>query len=146
MLETLDTIDWSSLHHAYGEASDVPGFLRALLSEDEEEREIALNRDLFHTIWHQGTIYEASAYAVPFLFELLQAPQTSDKASIAYLLALLADGSSYLDDTRNRPKQEKWWRDYLASEGRDFETELATELSWVQATRNAVGEKLEAHL
>ncbi|MDZ7617237.1 MAG: PBS lyase, partial [Patescibacteria group bacterium] len=73
MLEGLDTVDWASLRHAYGEATDVPGLLSALLSPDPKLREEA-TCELFGNIWHQGTVYPASAAAVPFLYELLTAP------------------------------------------------------------------------
>lgn len=35
MLNGLDEINWSQLHHAYGEASDVPVLFRQLLSKDK---------------------------------------------------------------------------------------------------------------
>jgi hypothetical protein len=71
MLENLDTIDWRNLQHAYGPATDVPDLIRALASHDEEVRQSAMY-ELYGTIWHQDTIYEATAYAVPFLIELLE--------------------------------------------------------------------------
>lgn len=51
MLEGLDTIDWASLTHGHGPATDVPGLLRSLLSED---RNVPLEAfaHLFETIWH----------------------------------------------------------------------------------------------
>ena len=70
MLEGLDSIDWSSLSHAHGPATDVPRLLRSLLSEDEDAR-LQACAELHETIWHQGTVYSASAAVVPFLFELL---------------------------------------------------------------------------
>jgi hypothetical protein len=79
MLEGLDKIDWSKLSHAYGEATDVPEVLRALTSEDEGERLEAQSK-LYGNLWHQGTVYEASAYAVPFFIELLESPKVTDKA------------------------------------------------------------------
>ena len=91
MLEGLDRIDWSSLHHAYGSASDVPGQIRALASTDQTEREHALY-DLFGNIWHQGTVYEASAHAVPFLIELVREPAVQGKVGILGLLDCLATG------------------------------------------------------
>src|SRR5207237_10305385 len=38
MLEGLDAVEWASLTHAYGEAADVPGLIRELLSSDPEVR------------------------------------------------------------------------------------------------------------
>lgn len=40
MLEGLDAIDWTSLEHAYGDASDVPDLLRDLA--EGQERAFAL--------------------------------------------------------------------------------------------------------
>ena len=86
MLDGLDEIAWDDLDHAYGAASDVPDVLRGLADGDGE----ALN-ELFGTIWHQGTVYEATAYAVPFLIELLAAPD-ADTAGLLALLSAIAEG------------------------------------------------------
>ena len=94
MLEQLDSINWSSLQHAYGSAKDVPGNIRALCAIDADARSNALG-DLFGTVWHQGTIYSASPYVVPFLVELLNANEISEKESIAVLLASIASGTGY---------------------------------------------------
>src|SRR5690348_12800500 len=96
MLEGLDNIDWQRLSHAYGPATDVPDLLRALQSPDQETREEA-HTQLYISICHQGTIYNATAYAVPFLIELLNYPSVEDLESILDLLAGIAKGSSYLD-------------------------------------------------
>lgn len=89
MLEALDTIDWSKLQHAYGPAIDVPDLIRALASDDEEERQSA-TFELYENIWHQGTVYEATAYAVPFLIELLESDNVPEKNEILVLLGSLA--------------------------------------------------------
>jgi HEAT repeat protein len=91
MLEGLDGIDWSQLEHAYGRADDVPSQIRALLSPDPQERSRAL-RHLYSNIFHQGSRYEASAYAVPFLLELAADPRTPDRSAVLSLLASLAFG------------------------------------------------------
>lgn len=93
MLEALDTIDWSNLQHAYGPATDVPDLIRALAWGDEEERETAMF-ELYGNIWHQDTVYEATAYAVPFLIELLESDSVPSKHEILGLLGSLAIGSS----------------------------------------------------
>lgn len=67
---------------------------------------------LFGNIWHQGTVYPATAPAVPFLLEVL----ASKKANLPGLLTLLtsiAGGASYLDVHQSimppsrRPKSEE---------------------------------------
>ena len=91
MLEGLDHVDWANLYHAYGPATDVPGLIRALASPNPEARERARDR-LYLNIWHQGTRWQASAYAVPFLLELLGDPATPDRLPILHLLLALALG------------------------------------------------------
>ncbi|MFY0535768.1 hypothetical protein [Nannocystis pusilla] len=49
MLERLDTIDWTAVHHAYGPATDTPDALRGLLADDPEQRQRAL-RQLWGTL------------------------------------------------------------------------------------------------
>lgn len=66
MLEGLNDINWQRLTHAYGPASDVPELIRNLTSPAPDIREQA-QKGLRSTIWHQGTVYEATAYALPFL-------------------------------------------------------------------------------
>ncbi|MEV1108151.1 hypothetical protein AB0I95_05820 [Micromonospora sp. NPDC049751] len=91
MLDGLDDIDWARLGHAYGAADDVPGQLRALLSPDATTRDEALG-ELYGNVFHQGNRFEASAYAVPFLLEMLSDPATPDPASVLGLLSALAVG------------------------------------------------------
>jgi hypothetical protein len=86
MLERLRLADWGAVEHAYGPASDVPDMLEALVSPDADARGSALE-DLFSSINHQGSVYPASALAVPFLCELALSENLPDRA---YLLRLLA--------------------------------------------------------
>jgi HEAT repeat protein len=91
MLDGLDHIDWARLEHAYGSSGDVPQQIRDLRSPDEEVRKRALWH-LYGNIFHQGSRYEASAYAVPFLLELLSDMDTPDRTAVAQLLASVAIG------------------------------------------------------
>jgi HEAT repeat protein len=139
MLEKLDSIDWSSLSHAYGEASDVPDIIRALASDDPETREEAIS-ELHGNIWHQGTVYEATPYAVPFLIELLKADTVKGKDAILGLLSSIAEGSSYLDVHQDM--------DYFFGE-RDtleFSVKLAQEFDFVRLSHEAVVEGLPVYL
>jgi len=89
MLEGLDQVDWAALTHAYGSASDVPQWLRALRSPDPEVRQWAQED---WNIVHQGTRYTATAPAVPFLVELALAPDTPDRHWLVELLTFAAIG------------------------------------------------------
>ncbi|MCB9642215.1 MAG: HEAT repeat domain-containing protein [Myxococcales bacterium] len=91
MFETLDSIPWEDLTHAYGEASDVPALLRDLASTDEKVCTHALEA-LYANIFHQGTRYQATPYAIPFLYELLDSPQTHNKTFLVRYLVHLALG------------------------------------------------------
>jgi hypothetical protein len=87
-------VEWGRLTHAYGYADDVPALIRALRSADAKERDDA-RYELYGNIYHQGTRFEASRYAVPFLLELLADPDTPDRADLLRLLAALAVGQDY---------------------------------------------------
>lgn len=93
ILTGLDTVDWENLRHAYGSAHDVPQLLYELTSPDSDVRDNAWG-ELYGNLWHQGTIYEATSYAVPFLLQLLQAPSVSQKELILVYLGDLASASS----------------------------------------------------
>lgn len=130
LLDGLDDIDWHELHHAFGRADDVPAILRSLSEGDPG----AIGH-LWGNIYHQGTVYPATASAVPFLIRLLALPHL--RVDIAALLAEIAVGTSYLDvhgpTTRQRVE--------------DFEVERAQELRHVQRARDAVkaGEPVYSH-
>ncbi|MFI6641033.1 hypothetical protein [Streptomyces sp. NPDC050504] len=84
---------WSTLTHAYGNAADVPGALRALAhpegATDEELAEILGELDM--AIYHQGgCVYSAGAAAVPFLIELAAAPGTAHRADLAEIIGQFA--------------------------------------------------------
>jgi hypothetical protein len=92
ILAGLDAVPWELYRHAYGPAVDTPTHLRALLSEDAEEREQA-DEYLAMSIAHQGTLYEATSYAVPFLIAIVDAPASKDKERILNTLAFIAEGT-----------------------------------------------------
>src|SRR4029450_10547394 len=94
MLERLDEIDWTSLESGLGPATEVPQLIRALLSTSEEVRGQAYF-DLHSTIVHQGTVYESSVEAIPFLIELLKAPTVPDREQLVLLLAAITEGTGY---------------------------------------------------
>src|SRR5581483_764733 len=96
MLDGLDAVAWSSLTHAYGRASDVPGLIRDLAYDRAETRRAAMGK-LYGNIWHQGTVYEATGFAVPFLIELVESISVQERDRILVFLAHLARGNSYLE-------------------------------------------------
>ncbi|BCJ68758.1 HEAT repeat domain-containing protein [Polymorphospora rubra] len=98
-LQAIGDIDWAGLEHAYGPAGDVPDQLRALAATDPAEVDKALHT-LYGNIFHQGSRYEATAYAVPFLTGLAVDRATAGRDEIVSLLASIAIGydESWLPD------------------------------------------------
>ena len=91
MLGKLDSVDWHLLNSAYGTAADVPDRLRRLTSQHADERERALE-DLYDRLFHQeSNLYEATAYAVPFLLELLESEDVAGKLAILSFLVGVGD-------------------------------------------------------
>lgn len=84
MLNGLDDIDWSALTHACGDASDVPGQLRAVAAGGEEAADAVY--ELCGNIYHQGSVYPATPYAVPFVAELA-ASRIGERVNMTVLLA-----------------------------------------------------------
>ncbi len=133
MLERLDQIDWSKLNHAYGSADDIPDHIRGLFTSSTQKREETWY-ELYGNLWHQGTVYEATAYAVPFLIELLEIESTPDKHNILSYLGTLAEGSSYIDAHKEL--------NITCYTEEDLTIRLQQELEWVRITRDTV---LKAH-
>ncbi len=93
MLEHLDEIDWNSLEHSYGPASDVPAAIRSLLSENEDEWREAL--DFFWgKVIHQGTVSSATPRTIPFLLEVIEICPESRKPELLELISAFAGAST----------------------------------------------------
>jgi len=99
-LSELDRVEWSSLSHAYGEgrvgvdlAGDVEGSL-ALIADDVET---ATTEGLYSNVCHQGTVYQASAYALPFVIAVAAGNvSTTTRLHLVALLADIAVGGSHV--------------------------------------------------
>lgn len=102
MLEKLNKIPWSSLKHAYGFADDVPDQIRGLASADAEIRESVL-WSLYGNIFHQGTRYQATPYAIPFIYELIENEEVQDRHKLIFFLVHIALGyeEAYLPEGVN---------------------------------------------
>ncbi|MFD6357564.1 hypothetical protein [Nocardia tengchongensis] len=81
-------IDWPTLEHAYGDASDVPGWIEGL--GDAEKVEESLH-ELWGAVLHQGTLYDSTAPAMTSIAAALGARQTADAENTAWLLLMFAD-------------------------------------------------------
>jgi hypothetical protein len=135
MLENLDKIDWSKLEHAYGSATDVPKLVRQLTSRDRSVRDATYEK-LYSNIYHQGTLYRATPYVVPFFLELLQEPQIEDKVSLLQFLISVAEASSY------NPAQESLSMLYYWSRPSEHNQQQISQMYHVQEAFVAVLEGL----
>ncbi len=95
MLETLNEIKWQYLRHAYyNDEANLPELLRGLLDTDPKVRSYSISM-LEGSIAHQGTLYNATGYVVPFLFELLAGEEVPDKDKILNLVLAISIGYYY---------------------------------------------------
>lgn len=74
--------------------------IRSLVSSDPEARKQA-HYDAFGNIWHQGTIYEATVEAVPFLVRIAVTAGVPGRGRVVELLAAIAAGTGYVSVHRN---------------------------------------------
>lgn len=99
MLENLDVKYLGTLQHAYGYATDIPDLFNDIRSNSKEVRDKAYY-ELFGNIYHQGTVYEATVYVLPFLIEIFNDPSLTDdngKGDLASLIAAIAGGNGYYE-------------------------------------------------
>ena len=101
MIDAIDQIDWASLEHAYGPATDVPKLLRAVASGDAHDSDSALY-DLNGNICHQGSIYSATAKAIPFLVEIVEARATPHLDQLIWRLGAISDGTTAANETAGK--------------------------------------------
>jgi hypothetical protein len=99
---------WHKLRHALGTAEDVPFELWQLASKDDELRRDALAK-LSSNIVHKGTVYEATARAVPYIVRLAVDPQFPNRSGVLALLGLIAKGH-VLEGPEGPPA---WWAHHV---------------------------------
>lgn len=91
-IEGLDEIPWDELRDAYGPASNVPAYLRLLVSPNPFIRKDAI-RNLWETIHYAGSLSSATAYAIPFIVRLALDSRAPDREQICWLLWEIAETS-----------------------------------------------------
>lgn len=81
VLDRLDEAGWAGLSHAYGSAEDVPALLRQAGSGGDGAGDAI--SELYGSLFHQGTVYPATAAAVPFLAELARSAPAPPRLAAA---------------------------------------------------------------
>ena len=108
----LSQVAWATHAHAYTGAGydfrkytvpgdDVAAILRALWSDDSELR-LEAHQAVISTLWHQGTVYEATAHAVPFLAAFVAEPSMPGRGRALASLVLIAASAMRGDDVSAR--------------------------------------------
>lgn len=99
-LTELDRVDWPSLRHAFGAGvvgDDLHGDVARSLAMLRDDPPTALGEGLWSNICHQGTVYEATAYAVPFVAAVAAGDVPAElRSQLMTLLGEIAVGGSYV--------------------------------------------------
>lgn len=139
MLDRLDEIPWHTLTYAYGKASDTPGLIRRLASSSRLVRSHARDQ-LWFSIVHQGSVYDSSGYAVPFLVELAASPDMQDGGEIPELLSAIACGCGWAQAHRRLILVQN------AFTQEQLDEQEAAERGWLARIRDAFTEALPSLL
>jgi hypothetical protein len=132
-LAGLNNVPWAQLQDAYGSAADVPNEIRALVAEGADARNAAF-KALFSNIWHQGTIYEASIHALPFLIEILRSDSCPDRNRLVLLVSCIVAGHGYWEIHESILLTNPFTHHPVARPA-DLESKLAAERVLVDAVR-----------
>jgi hypothetical protein len=92
-LAGVDDIPWGSLQTAYGTASAVPATLSKLASRDRAIVRKAWNEVFEIGLFHQDTVYSATAAAAPYVARIAGSPHASRRPLLILLLAFFALGT-----------------------------------------------------
>ena len=107
---SLAGVSWHEVHHAYGEASDVPALLLAIAVGTDEVRAPAWT-ELWVSVHHQGSDYEATVPSVAFIEAIAGSREHPDRVEALSFLRQVAIGDGDLaDDVRTtvRPGVERF--------------------------------------
>lgn len=152
MLEGLDTIDWSQINSENGPAMHIPTAIREIVSENDEIRQRGYDT-LCLSLEDQGLVYQAAAYAVPFLLEILDQPHIKGKEKLLEMLLYLGCKDAYHSqhyqclEEHLRTKQRKEWEKSSVSfmSSQTIESEHYFKV-WGERTAQAVHEGLPLFL
>ncbi|HUE75154.1 MAG TPA: hypothetical protein VMP01_30075 [Pirellulaceae bacterium] len=140
MLDELDNVKWENLACAHNPV-EVPHLIRQLCSDDPDQRLQALEV-LIEYLWYQGTVFECSLYALPFLVDLLTEPSTPDKTGIAVLISAIGTGTPYYTGQTSLEDPGIDWNAVLAKRGKSLDDELAKERVLADRIREEVKKAL----
>jgi hypothetical protein len=91
--------------------------------------------ELFGNIWHQGTVYPATAKALPELIALFKSPTCIDPDSVAILLASIANGDGYYHVHSQHEKLRATVEEGLRKRGSSIAIEMTKEADYLRVIR-----------
>jgi len=147
-LGTLTDVPWHTLHHARGNAVDVPDRLRAMRSPNRSTREDGRAR-LMALVTHEGSRWSVSAVLVPFLVALVDDVDTADREDVVGLLHAIALGDTSLPFEVDFSAGEALSADELATAARpDAPADLAeaAALRWAAAAYRAAADRVDSYV
>ncbi|MCB9697023.1 MAG: hypothetical protein H6738_09620 [Alphaproteobacteria bacterium] len=99
MTQELAAVDWTSLHDAYGPATDAPTHLRALLEGDASAQRAAVSY-LDGALLHQGTPFTATPEAARFVGRHLADPRVAPVRGelVGFLAGVVEAGGALTDE------------------------------------------------
>jgi hypothetical protein len=92
-------VDWRSLRDAYGDAGDVPAFLRQLSPDPGNE----VWGELWSRLCHQGTVYSASFASLPHLLEWAQTILPGQRPMVLALAGAIIVSDHVASGAEERP-------------------------------------------
>jgi hypothetical protein len=113
-LDELDRVPWAELAHAYGTGKLGPELhedVAATLRQLGEARPVAFDEAvyaLFSNLCHQGTIYRATAFAVPFLAALAAGEDLAPNQVLAFVVILASIGIASSFEAPNGSHAGSW--------------------------------------
>ena len=85
---------WSSVEDAYGEATLTPYYIEALASDDGGDRDFGIY-GLYSATTHQGSVYDSSRMAVPYLVDMLEAELKDPSIMASIFISRIALGENH---------------------------------------------------
>ncbi|MET7684971.1 hypothetical protein [Streptomyces sp. NPDC005423] len=82
----MTTINWAELTHAYGSAEDIPALFARLGGAEDD----AVWQELWGSLCHQGSVYDASWAALPVLTEIALGRAPGEPTQAVVMAGLIA--------------------------------------------------------
>jgi hypothetical protein len=136
-LDTLDQIDWATIHHSHlGTCEQFPIYIRALLSDNDESWSYdPYTGSPFSEMWeycsHQGTLSEVAPVVIPFLVELIQVISNQRKEQLLDMLTSFALSCQFFWDDMSEYALQM----YRELFGDEYEMKRNQEDSYTEQTR-----------